>query len=191
MLKRLLVVVALATTGCATAQPAEFSLSHLITAVSTHVDDGDMPSTVPPQTKGHPEAFNALLWVAVKHHIPVTLVIGLAQERNLWGATSTTNHIYLESALTVDGEAVVLAHELSHVFTPMLSAPDDDVVAQAVSFIVTGHYGIDATDTSLGYYFWLLGGDFDKVRTSLMQNEKDIQRVADFILHEAADAPKE
>lgn len=180
-------LVALALLGCSLATARQpYTSTRLLLSVASHTDDKAYPFLDPIDGASHEGALGLLLVVTAKHHIPVSLVSDLLSKDELWGlyVQVPAPHIYLEASLSANGRVAVLAHELAHALTPDLRPPDDDVVAQAVSYVVCGELGLDTEENTLSYYFYTTRG-LRSTQTALMRHAATIDRVAHTILDEA------
>lgn len=185
MLRRLLVgaAVFLSAVPYASAAPPHYTVSRLITEVAAHRHEA-MPYMEPAKGAKHEDQ----LWklVAIANHYGVEVALGAdLDDYGLYGVYFAQKHIILlNPSLSIDGKFEVLLHEVTHLLTPMeLAKPDDDVVAQAVAYIVSGELGLNDTDQTL-YYYWYLQRDFDQTLAALMRNSKDIESVSKFLLQQ-------
>lgn len=169
--------------GCAvaTSHPINVNSARLITEIGAVKQQTSYPTQEPIDGPGHLKDFDKLMFLA--HALGVEVVVGSDLDaKGYWGLfTENPHRIYLNPYLTNQGAVEVLAHELAHVLTPMLRPPDDDIVAQGVAYIVCHHFGIDDTDDTISYYFWLTG-DFSKAQSLILKHSKDIDKTASFIL---------
>lgn len=177
------VLLALATALTLAGSPPKFNSYRLITEVGSHKYDSDYPYSTPANGKGHMDDFARLMNVAKRQGVEVVVGSNL-DDLGFWGLfTEKPRMIYLNPTLSNQGAVEVLVHELSHVLTPMLGKPDDDIVAQGVAYVVCGSLGIDASEGTMYYYFWLMK-DFEKAQAGVMRHAKEIDSVSKFILED-------
>lgn len=184
MLRKFVVVCgALVLGACAARGPLKATSQELVLKVAT----GQMVAAddnLPAHGKAdHLKEFERLVAVAHQHGVQVYASDTL-DWMGLWGLYQVKAHaIYLNDTLDNNGTIAVLAHEIGHVLLdPELPAPDDDIAAQAVSYIVMKRLGLDTSEETLGYY--LDYGTPLSVQYTLMRRGKEIDRVVNIIMSE-------
>lgn len=176
-------VLTVATGSVATPKPPKpHSVSELVSLLAGHREDTSFPYATPPVTKAHLEDFKKLVHIANAYGINVGIGEDMS-DYGLWGLYVPKEHIILlNQDLTTDGAVEVLIHELSHMLTPLLKDPNDDIVAQSVAYIICQDLGINDNDFT-PYYMFFLTKNFEQSQVLVMQNAKEIERVSQFILN--------
>lgn len=179
-LKLFILALALTASACASTGPKPVTVTALITRVVLNEPE----EAYLPTTTVLADSFMKLVKVANRHGVVVIITPDLDFRGLLGLYQSRTHRIYLNTFLGTDGRVAVLAHEIGHLLDPEQDRPSpaDDIIAQAVSYIVVKRLGVDTMESTLWYYTNY--GTPPELQYSLMRHGKLIDTLANQILTE-------
>jgi hypothetical protein len=174
-----------AASACATT--GQFTTTSLMSLHALYEANPDAPRAQKVDGDSHKEYVHRLAAIAGRHGIRV--MTGQIQDPDdaeavYWGFYRQDEHlIAIDTRLTPNEQVVALVHEMGHAFGPHLPMPQDDIVAQAISYIVCQQLKLDVGSATMAYY--TADPKFDAmVDKVLMVNAKAIEATATLILEE-------